>query len=74
MQLKYQIKVGKSDLFIRTKMEGGYMRIDIPLEEYTPKVRSIKPNDKYHESPVFKRNNKRNITPKANKSPKRTRQ
>ena len=72
--LKYQIKVGKNDLILRTKMENEYIWADTPIGEFMPKPNSGLYNIIHQDSPVFKKNNKRNMSPEADNKHKRTRQ
>ena len=72
--LKYQIKVGKNDLILKTKMENEYIWADTPIGEFMPKPNSGLYNIIHQDSPVFKKNNKRNISPEADNKHKRTRQ
>ena len=59
--LRYQIKVGKTDLTLRTKMVGEFKWLTTPIQEYLPdKVSSLLVRDiRSVDSPIIRRNPKR---------------
>ena len=62
-ELRYKISVGKRDIVLETKIVGEYIWQKIPIEEYLPTNKNIQIGSQNINSPVFKKSNKRNITP-----------
>ena len=72
--IRYQIKLGKSDLFLRTKMADEFIWQNTPIEHYAKMVNRSLVQDTVVDSPIFKRLNKRNISPdKISPQKKKTR-
>ena len=61
--LRYQIMVGKKDIALKIKQVGEYLWQYLPIEEYLPSTKYSIASDNGIHSPIFKRNNKRNLTP-----------
>ena len=62
-ELRYQIKVGKSDLILKTKMSSEFVWQITPIEEYVKYRKKPILTESAISSPVYKRSTKRTITP-----------
>ena len=72
--IRYQIKLGKSDIFLRTKMVDEFVWQNTPVEHYAKMVNRSLVSDAVLDSPIFKRLNKQNICPdKTSPQKKKTR-
>ena len=61
--LRYQIKLGKNDLYLKTKMVDEFIWQTTPIEHFAKMINKTITINQVTSSPIYKKQNKRVITP-----------